>query len=165
MAERAERRSEDRRVKRTKKALRDCLFQLLDEKSADEITVKELTSAADINRSTFYFYYKDIDDITNAFARFARLVPKDGCVFGCGDDPRVYKLLESLECDTCTFGLQPQNMIRAEEVSYDEDGQEGLLPGKWEIEHIFNKRSQPVIYVGLIGFYLLFYVYSVRTFI
>ncbi len=67
-------------------------------------------------------FYKDIDDITNAFARFARLVPKDGCVFGCGDDPRVYKLLESLECDTCTFGLQPQNMIRAEEVSYDEDG-------------------------------------------
>lgn len=63
MAERAERRSEDRRVKRTKKALRDCLFQLLDEKSADEITVKELTSAADINRSTFYFYYKDINDM------------------------------------------------------------------------------------------------------
>ncbi len=63
MAGREEKRSEDRRVKRTKKALRDCLFRLLDEKTADEITVKELTAAADINRSTFYFYYKDIDDM------------------------------------------------------------------------------------------------------
>ena len=63
MAQRDEKRSEDRRVKRTKKALRDCLFRLLDEKTADEITVKELTAAADINRSTFYFYYKDIDDM------------------------------------------------------------------------------------------------------
>ena len=55
--------SEDRRVKRTKKALRECLFRLLEEKTADEITVKELTDAADINRSTFYFYYKDINDM------------------------------------------------------------------------------------------------------
>lgn len=57
------RKTEDRRVKRTKKALRDCLFRLLETKSADEITVKELTSMADINRSTFYFYYKDIADM------------------------------------------------------------------------------------------------------
>lgn len=63
MADREEKRSEDRRVKRTKKALRDCLFSLLEQKTADEITVKELTAAADINRSTFYFYYKDIDDM------------------------------------------------------------------------------------------------------
>ena len=54
---------EDRRVKRTKKALRDCLFRLLETKTADDITVKELTAMADINRSTFYFYYKDIDDM------------------------------------------------------------------------------------------------------
>lgn len=62
MAER-EAKAEDRRVKRTKKALRDCLFKLLEEKTADEITVKELTALADINRSTFYFYYKDVDDM------------------------------------------------------------------------------------------------------
>lgn len=62
MAER-EIKIEDRRVKRTKKALRNCLFKLLENKTADEITVKELTALADINRSTFYFYYKDIDDM------------------------------------------------------------------------------------------------------
>ena len=63
MAEREIKKTEDRRVKRTKKALRDCLFELLEEKTVDEITVKELTALADINRSTFYFYYKDIDDM------------------------------------------------------------------------------------------------------
>ena len=62
MAERKHR-AEDRRVKRTKKILRDNLFKLMETRTADEITVKELTEAADVNRSTFYFYYKDINDM------------------------------------------------------------------------------------------------------
>lgn len=62
MSERTHR-AEDRRVKRTKKILRDNLFKLLETRTADEITVKELTEAADVNRSTFYFYYKDINDM------------------------------------------------------------------------------------------------------
>lgn len=53
----------DRRVKRTKKLLRDSLFTLLQEKSINEITVTELTEIADINRATFYFYYTDIMDM------------------------------------------------------------------------------------------------------
>lgn len=56
-------RNEDRRVKRTKRVLREHLFRLLEEKTIDEITVKELTESADVNRSTFYFYYKDINDM------------------------------------------------------------------------------------------------------
>ena len=63
MAEERKPRAEDRRVKRTKKLLRDCLFRLLEHKSIKDITVKELTEEADINRSTFYFYYKDINDM------------------------------------------------------------------------------------------------------
>lgn len=53
----------DRRVKRTKKALRDALFQLLETKSINEISVTELTTLADINRATFYFYYTDLIDM------------------------------------------------------------------------------------------------------
>lgn len=53
----------DRRVKRTKKILRESLMKLLDEKQVGKITVKELTEAAEINRSTFYFYYKDVPDM------------------------------------------------------------------------------------------------------
>ncbi|NMP37621.1 MAG: TetR/AcrR family transcriptional regulator [Clostridiales bacterium] len=53
----------DRRVKRTKKALRNALIELLDVKPLNLITVKELTEKADVNRATFYFYYKDMFDM------------------------------------------------------------------------------------------------------
>ena len=51
---------EDRRVRRTKKLLTQALTQLLQEKQINEITVKELTDLADMNRGTFYLYYKDM---------------------------------------------------------------------------------------------------------
>ncbi len=53
----------DKRVKRTKKALRDALFNLLEDKTINQITVTELTTLADVNRATFYFYYKDLNDM------------------------------------------------------------------------------------------------------
>ncbi len=53
----------DRRVKRTKKALRDALLKLLETKSINEISVTELTTLADVNRATFYFYYTDLYDM------------------------------------------------------------------------------------------------------
>ena len=54
---------EDRRVRRTKKLLTKALTQLLQEKQINEITVKELTDLADMNRGTFYLYYKDMFDM------------------------------------------------------------------------------------------------------
>ena len=53
----------DRRVKRTKKALRDALLTLLEKKSINEVSVTELTNLADVNRATFYFYYTDLLDM------------------------------------------------------------------------------------------------------
>ena len=54
---------EDRRVRRTRKLLTQALTQLLQEKQVNEITVKELTDLADMNRGTFYLYYRDIYDM------------------------------------------------------------------------------------------------------
>ena len=54
---------EDRRVRRTKKLLTQALTQLLQEKQISEITVRELTDLADMNRGTFYLYYRDIFDM------------------------------------------------------------------------------------------------------
>ena len=54
---------EDRRVRKTKKALRECLAELLTEKNIQDITVRELTDKADIHRSTFYANYTDIYDL------------------------------------------------------------------------------------------------------
>lgn len=54
---------EDRRVRRTKKLLTQALTELMQQKQINEITVKELTDLADMNRGTFYLYYKDIFDM------------------------------------------------------------------------------------------------------
>ena len=44
----------DRRVRKTKSQLRLALMELLVEKSAKNISVRELAERADINRGTFY---------------------------------------------------------------------------------------------------------------
>lgn len=54
---------EDRRIRKTKKLLRESLFSILEKKNINSITVTELTKLADINRSTFYLYYSDVLDM------------------------------------------------------------------------------------------------------
>lgn len=53
----------DRRVRKTKKAFRDALAELMMEKELRNITVQELADRADIHRATFYTHYKDIYDL------------------------------------------------------------------------------------------------------
>lgn len=53
----------DRRVLRTKKNIRQTFLQLLSEKSLTQLTVKELSEQADINRKTFYMHYSNIEEI------------------------------------------------------------------------------------------------------
>jgi len=54
---------EDRRVKKTKRALREGLAELLIKNSIQKITVRELTDKVDIHRSTFYANFTDIYDL------------------------------------------------------------------------------------------------------
>ena len=49
--------SSDRRIRYTKQAIKDNLFELMKETPVEKITVKELCAAADINRATFYAHY------------------------------------------------------------------------------------------------------------
>lgn len=51
---------QNRSVRNTKKRLRESLMKLVLRKQLGSITVKELTSDADVNRSTFYFHYQDV---------------------------------------------------------------------------------------------------------
>ncbi len=56
----------DRRITKTKEALKKALVSLLKEKDLNKITVKELCERADINRGTFYTHYKDQVDLYNS---------------------------------------------------------------------------------------------------
>ena len=53
----------DRRIRKTKALLSQGLIQLMEEKEIRDISVKELTDLADINRGTFYLHYNDIYDL------------------------------------------------------------------------------------------------------
>lgn len=56
----------DRRVKYTKKVIKDTFLKLLDEKDIKKITVSEICKLSDINRATFYRYYLDVFDLLDS---------------------------------------------------------------------------------------------------
>ena len=95
-------------------------------------------------------FYKDIDDICHAFARFFALLPEDGVCIGNGDDPLVVKEMAKLPVQTLTYGFgkhcdwQPANLV------YDETGCAGFdfalhgecrahvqlhVPGEYNVMH------------------------------
>jgi AcrR family transcriptional regulator len=57
---------EDRRVRRTKKSLKEVLVEELQNRELQKISVKSLCEKADINRSTFYLHYNDVFDLWNS---------------------------------------------------------------------------------------------------
>lgn len=50
----------DKRVMKTKRAIHSAMTRLLSVKPIEEITVTELSNAAEINRKTFYSYYNSV---------------------------------------------------------------------------------------------------------
>lgn len=55
--------NEDRRITRSKRALRDALIALMEERGLDGFTVNDLCERADLNRGTFYNHFKGKDDL------------------------------------------------------------------------------------------------------
>jgi AcrR family transcriptional regulator len=53
----------DRRALRTRRALHGALMQMILERDYDEISVGDITDAADVGRSTFYAHFTDKDDL------------------------------------------------------------------------------------------------------
>ncbi|OPA79074.1 TetR family transcriptional regulator [Paenibacillus selenitireducens] len=53
----------DPRVLRTRKLIMDSFIELSGKKEFKDITVKDITSEAKINRATFYYHFEDIYDL------------------------------------------------------------------------------------------------------
>lgn len=72
----------DRRVRKTRAVLIEVFMKLLAEKELKDISVKELTELADVNRGTFYLHYTDVYDMldkieTDLFEEFNRILDKN----------------------------------------------------------------------------------------
>mgnify|MGYP000690123891 FL=1 len=57
------RKNEDLRVIKTREAIHNAFKQMICDMDYDEITIKELTQRAQINRKTFYLHYGSLDDL------------------------------------------------------------------------------------------------------
>ena len=72
----------DRRIRKTRALLTQGLIRLMREKDIKDISVKELSDLADINRGTFYLHYSDVYDMVNKledslFEQFSEILKKD----------------------------------------------------------------------------------------
>ncbi len=53
----------DKRIIKTKTAIKGALVKLLEKKKVEDISIVELTSLAGVNRKTFYLHYSDVDSV------------------------------------------------------------------------------------------------------
>lgn len=76
-------------TKLTKNLIRFKCLELLNERSLDKITVKDIVQACDINRNTFYYYYKDIYDVLDDIFTLER----ERVMSEIREDTTVYEIL------------------------------------------------------------------------
>lgn len=55
--------SQDRRARRSRRMLKESLLELMKRKRFSEISVRDVTDGADMNRGTFYLHYTDTADL------------------------------------------------------------------------------------------------------
>ena len=53
----------DRRARKTRKAIQNALVTLLKNHELNKLKIKDVTDAADVNRTTFYLHYCDLYDV------------------------------------------------------------------------------------------------------
>lgn len=88
----------DRRIIKTRKAIRTAFKELVQQKDMSEITISELTKRANITRSTFYMYYDTVDgvraEIENEIIEDINKNMDEGDIYNCLSNP--YPLLRML---------------------------------------------------------------------
>lgn len=71
----------DPRVLRTRKLIMDSFIELSSEKEFKDITVKDITTEAMINRATFYYHFEDIYDLLEKVLSEVLLINLNGNIF------------------------------------------------------------------------------------
>lgn len=62
-------RKDDRRIQRTRKALRDALHSLVLDRGYDDLSVQDITDKANLGRATFYLHYREKDELLEDLLR------------------------------------------------------------------------------------------------
>lgn len=62
--------------------------------------------------------YPDIEAVEHVFRRLVAMIPSQGSLWVNGDDPRAMAVSANAACVRRTFGLGPENHLRATNISY-----------------------------------------------
>ncbi len=68
----------DPRILRTRKSIMDSFIELSSKKEFKDITIKDITTEAMINRATFYYHFEDIYDLLDKVLSEVLLVNLNG---------------------------------------------------------------------------------------
>ncbi len=102
--------TEERRVRKTKRTIRNAFAALLAEKDVNQITVKDIADRADINRKTFYNHYRGVyqvmDEIENSIVDdFDRMLREASGSIDLRNPAMIYeKLTQLLQKDIDFYG-------------------------------------------------------------
>ena len=86
----------DRRVKYTKKVIKDTFLELLAKKDINKISVSEICSKADINRATFYRYYLDVYNLLEIIKKEFEEELKEAYTPTTEDENTVYNFSQAM---------------------------------------------------------------------
>lgn len=67
-------------------------------------------------------YFKDIEQITSSFTKYANLIPQDGYLIANIDDERVKKVCDSVNCNVVTYGINNESHFLAINIEFDVNG-------------------------------------------
>jgi len=91
----------DKRIVKTKKAIKSAFFELLKNKDINSITIKELSALAEIDRKTFYAHYNAIYELVDeleddAILLVANLVYDIDAYSFCTNPDQILSVLETI---------------------------------------------------------------------
>lgn len=66
-------------------------------------------------------YYRDLDHITETFAKFSKLIPKDGYLIGYYEDEKVREVLNNADCNVISYGYESGNLT-AKNITFNNKG-------------------------------------------
>ena len=87
---------ETRRVKMTKKLIKDAYIELLSKNPDKRLSITDICNCADINRSTFYMHYEDVNYLINEIEDdLIEQIPNVTGLDSIKDDSQFINMLEN----------------------------------------------------------------------
>ncbi len=141
----------DKRILNTKKALKESLFELLKQKPIERITVKQLCINADINRSTFYTYYKTPEELLSEIENELYNELKDAADKGGGIPEAVSNMLCAAADKALLLGVMTDQACFREYMKSIYEILKSDCLSKWMREYSLTAQQAEQAYVFASG--------------